>query len=61
MNHLPMATKPLDVGYFLIDVLRGRKALNKLLSKGGRVKVRLTGYIDSSNENDDGTSIEFTG
>jgi hypothetical protein len=57
-----------EIGYAILDVKKGRKALAKHFSTRPplgecpsdlRIPITVTGYIDSQLGNDDGTSIEF--
>lgn len=45
-----------------LDVIRGRRALEKRLAKGERIEVVIKAVIDPDprSHSDDGTSIQFT-
>ena len=48
--------------FAILDVMRGRKALERLLTRDpdARIPVVIHGWLDSPHSNDDGTSIEFS-
>ena len=51
----------IESGYAILDVKRGRKALEKEIKKKRKVPVIITGEIDDVYSGyDDGVSLEFT-
>jgi len=60
------AKMKLQSKYAILDVMRGRKGLSKIMPPGSnhlphaeRIPVVITGYISHQHGSDDGTSIEF--
>jgi len=43
-----------------IDIMKGRKSVNKLVSSGNKIPVTIKGVITDAFSGDDGTSIMFT-
>jgi hypothetical protein len=54
-----MKPAPFKSDFAILDVKRGRAALEKRIAKTGKVRVRVDMTIDYAHGNDDGTSIEF--
>ncbi len=49
----------LQSGSAVLDVIRGRRSLERAVRRGERVPVTIRGFIDQVG-NDDGMSTEFT-
>lgn len=45
--------------FAMLDVMRGRKQLSKVMQDGTRVPVTIRGYITHQDSRDDGISIQF--
>jgi hypothetical protein len=54
-----MKTTPFKSTFALLDVMAGRKALEKRLTKSGPFKIRVDMTVDYVWGNDDGVSQEF--
>lgn len=51
--------KKLNCNFAIVDVKKGRKTLLRLVEKGEKIPVTITGHICSQHSRDDGESIEF--
>jgi len=57
----PVKAPEISSSFAILDVKKGRRALERMVNSGHRFKAKIEMVIDSKNSGDDGVSIEFSG